>query len=414
MYALRDAFIPARKAELIDLLCAEAPEGSRAQVRKLGQILSALLHHEAHGQIEALKRLYDPLDPDAPEARRDATPGAFDRFESAIEEILQRANFQEIETGDVRARDATRVLTGLNVKTDLAGIRRVRYFARGARPQTVERKSLLGLRKQTVDANIFNDVVVLVGFKADNEIERRDRKAFSKMRRGVRPGAAIVKHFRNVALAELVTLHPGAKPSMQNKDRLFLGVPAIAGGVPVLANLWPALTVLFAVVATYFGARGVIEESDLKRAIAAMSGLVALITFLMRQRMKLETQTLRYQKQLADTVYFRNLANNAGVVDLLVGAGEEQDFKEAMLAYAILHKAGAPMNEQDIDKAAETFLHEKLNFDVDFEAHDALAKLVRMELATQTGDLYAARPPEECFARLDAVWDNLFSAEASY
>src|SRR5690606_28117096 len=139
-----------------------------------------------------------------------------------------------------------------------------------------------------------------------DEIGRDDGRAFAKMRRGVRPGAALVKHFRSVATPELVTLHPGAKPSMRPRDQVFLAAPAIATGVPVLLNIWPAITVLFAVLAAYFGAQGVIEENELKRALAAVSGLVAVGAFVMRQRLKYEAQTLRYQKQLADTVYFRN------------------------------------------------------------------------------------------------------------
>src|SRR6185295_3491736 len=126
-------------------------------------------------------------------------------------------------------------------------------------------------------------------------------------------------------------------------------------GVPVLLNLWPALTVIFAVLAAYFGAQGVIDDNELKRALAAMSGLVAVVAFIMRQRLKYETQTLRYQKQLADTVYFRNLANNAGVLDLLVDAGEQQDAKEAFVAYAILARASAPMAKGALDMACEKF-----------------------------------------------------------
>jgi len=258
----------------------------------------------------------------------------------------------------------------------------------------------------------MNDVVVLVGFKSDDEIGREDRRAFANMRRGVRTGAALVKHFRNVATPELVTLHPGAKPSMRPRDQVFLAAPAVATGVPVLLNLWPALTVIFAVLAAYFGAQGVIEENELKRALAAMSGLVAVGAFVMRQRLKYEAQTLRYQKQLADTVYFRNLANNAGVLDLLVGAGEDQDAKEAFLAYFVLRRENRALAKGEIDNFAEAFLRERFALQVDFEIQDALAKLERLGLVTREGEAYAALAPGDALARLDAAWDGLFSFSA--
>jgi hypothetical protein len=232
------------------------------------------------------------------------------------------------------------------------------------------------------------------------------------MRRGVRPGAALVKHFRNVANAELVTLHPGAKPSMLKRDQFFLAAPAVATGVPVLLNLWPAITVIFAVLAAYFGAQGVIEENELKRALAAVSGLVAVGAFIMRQRLKYEAQTLRYQKQLADTVYFRNLANNAGVLDLLVGAGEDQDAKEAMLAYAVLRRENRPLAKAEIDNFAEAILRERFGLDVNFEINDAMAKLERLGLVSVQGEGYTAIAPDEALRRLDAAWDNLFNFSA--
>jgi hypothetical protein len=118
---------------------------------------------------------------------------------------------------------------------------------------------------------------------------------------------------------------------------------------------------------------------------------------------------LRYQKQLADTVYFRNLANNAGVLDLLVGAGEEQDAKEAFLAYWALRRAGGALAKAEIDRAAEAFLRERFALEIDFEIQDALAKLERLGLVTREGEAYAAVAPADALARLDAAWDGLFN-----
>ncbi len=406
----RDGFIATRKAELARAIAAESSDG--AAMQDVLRLLGALMHHEAHERLEALKALYDPLDPDAPPARRDESAAAFEKFENALVETLGRANYVEIDPDTVQTRDATKLLTGLSIKPSNAGIRRIRYFARGARPEQLEHRSWFGLRRKTVAAEVMSDVVVLVCFKSEAEIKGADRRVFARMRRGVRPGAALAKHFRNVATPELVTLHPGAKPSMRPRDQFFLAAPAVATGVPVLLNLWPALTVIFAVLAAYFGAQGVVEENELKRALAAVSGLVAVGAFVMRQRLKYEAQTLRYQKQLADTVYFRNLANNAGVLDLLVGAGEDQDTKEAFLAYSVLRSAGRALTKAEIDRSAEAFLRQCFGLQVDFEIHDALGKLERLGLVSREGEAYVALAPAEALAKLDAAWDGLFNFSA--
>ncbi|MES1158434.1 MAG: DUF3754 domain-containing protein [Terricaulis silvestris] len=403
----KDGYIAVRKADIAAALRAEggAEETGLCNVLKL---LNAMLHHEACDQLDALEALYDPLDPDAPANRRDSEAAAFDAFEAALIDGLKRANFEEVSIASVDSHGATALLTGLKVKASLAGIRRIRFFARGARTERLVRRAWLGIRRIALDAEVFSDVVVLVGFKSDGEISRADRRAFASMRRGVRPGAALVKHFRNVAHPELVMLHPGARPSMRGQDQFLLAAPALAGGVPVLLNLWPALTVLFAVLAAYFGARGVIDNDQLKRALAAVSGLAAVGAFVMRQRLKLETQTLRYQKQLADTVYFRNLANNAGVLDLLVAEGEDQDVKEAFLAYWMLLRAGKPMTKEELDKAAEAFLRERFQLDIDFEIGDAIGKLERLGIIVHEGETYRALDTASALAKLDAAWDAYF------
>jgi hypothetical protein len=406
----RDGFIAARKAELAKAIAEEAGDG--APMGELLRLLGALLHHEAYERLEALKALYDPLDPDAPAPRRDESAAAFEAFETALLEALGRANYVEIDPDTVQTRRATKQLTGLSIKPSGAGIRRIRFFARGTRAEQLEHRAWLGLKREAVAAEVMNDVVVLVGFKGEDEISGADRRAFASMRRGVRPGAALVKHFRNVATPELVTLHPGARPSMRPRDQVFLAAPAVATGVPVLLNLWPAVTVLFAVIAAYFGAQGVIEENELKRAIAAMSGLVAVGAFVMRQRLKYEAQTLRYQKKLADTVYFRNLANNAGVLDLLIGAGEDQDAKEAFLAYWALRRADRALSKSEIDNAAEAFLKLRFGLNVDFDIQDAVGKLERLGLVTRDGDGVTAAPVADALAQLDAAWDGMFNFSA--
>jgi hypothetical protein len=411
----RDGYITVRKLELMQAIAAQPglPAADAAALADVLKLLSALLHQESYERLETLKALYDPLDPEAPVARRDVTPAAFVAFETALVDALDRANFTEIDHDTVRTREATKLLTGLSIKPSLAGIRRIRFFARGVHPQRLTFRSWFGLRKRALEAEVMHDVVVLVGFKASAEIKREDRSAFAAMRRGAQPGAAIVKHFRDVATAELVTLHPGARPSMRPRDQVFLAAPAIVAGAPVLLNLWPALTVIFAVLAAYFGARGVIDDNELKRALAAASGLIAVGAFVMRQRLKYETQTLRYQKRLADTVYFRNLANNSGVIDLVTGAGEEQDIKESLLGYATLLRANKPMTKGEIDEAAEAFLRERCGLDIDFEIQDAMAKLERLGLVVRDGETYTALSAAAALRTLDAHWDELFSYTTS-
>jgi hypothetical protein len=201
-------------------------------------------------------------------------------------------------------------------------------------------------------------------------------------------------------------LFPNVQVVMSVADKLLLGVPAIAGGIPILLNLASTVTVLFLVIGFYLGIAATVQDDEMKGALAATSGLVALGGFIMRQWMKYHRQSLLYQKQLTDNIYFRNVNNNAGIFDYIIGAAEEQECKEAFLAYYFLQQG--PLTQSDLDQRIETWLKDTFNLDIDFEVDDALGKLDRLGLLRHDGGLVSVPPPAEALARLDQVWDDYF------
>jgi hypothetical protein len=401
---VRDSYIPAGKTELASALAAHGPSESAAPFMDLCRVLSAVMHYETFDELERLKALYRPLDP----GEASMSAGDHEGFLRELEGILATASFREFGSADVMAAASVGNLQDLKVRTTDAGVRRIRFFGRGARPAVLDVRRFWGLHRKKVNSEILDDVVIVIELPRE-AAAAAELKALARLRRGVQPGAILLKHFGDVPRTDLVTLHPGAAPAMKRRDQLILGVPAVAGGLPLLTQLGPALAVIFAVIAGVLGFEGGnLTEDNLKRALASLSGIVALGAFLMRQRLKFDRQQLFYQKQLADTVYFHTVANNAGVIDGLVGAAEEQDVKEAMLAYHVL-LTGGPMTKEALDKAAETFLRERFSMDVDFEIGDALAKLERLKLVAQDGAMLAATPVADALHRLDEAWDAYFS-----
>ena len=125
------------------------------------------------------------------------------------------------------------------------------------------------------------------------------------------------------------------------RDRLMLGVPALIGGVPILLKLASTLTVLFLVAGFYLGLSNAVRDEEMAGALAAVSGLIALGGFMVTQWVRFQRQSLLHQKILSDNVYYRNVNNNAGIFDYIIGEAEEQECKEAFLAYYFLLKEGA-------------------------------------------------------------------------
>jgi hypothetical protein len=142
-------------------------------------------------------------------------------------------------------------------------------------------------------------------------------------------------------------------------------------------------------------------------ALAAVSGLVALGGFMVTQWVRFQRQSLLHQKILSDNVYYRNVNNNAGIFDYIIGEAEEQECKEAFLAYYFLLKDGTP-TEDALDQRIEVWLKKTFGTDVDFECDDALAKLERLDLLKRDGDKLSVPPLGEALIRLDRIWDNFF------
>ena len=79
--------------------------------------------------------------------------------------------------------------------------------------------------------------------------------------------------------------------------------------------------------------------------------------------------------RLTQSLYFQTLANNVGVLHYLIDEAEEQDTREAILAYYFLWTAAGPsgMTMAELDAAIERDIELKTGKSTDFEVDDALA-----------------------------------------
>ena len=194
---------------------------------------------------------------------------------------------------------------------------------------------------------------------------------------------------------------------MSLSDHFTLGVPAIVGGVPILIKLASTMTVLFVVAGFYLGLTGTIGDSDTERALAALSGLFALGAFLLRQWGNFHRQSLIHQKQLTDNIYYRNVNNNSGIFNYLIGEAEEQDWKEALLAYYGLLTAAQSLAREALGARIEQLLARAFGISADFKIDDALARLQRLDLLAESDGRFSVLPLPAALAQLDKEWAQL-------
>jgi hypothetical protein len=412
----RDQFIPVRKVDLLDTLIEHgllADAHERDDFRRVCRLLAAIYHHEYFELLERLRHDYYYFNPELElHARVDVglLERAYADLVASFAATVADANFVAVPHAHIAHAHKTHALTRVALEVSLDDFREVRFFRRGHHTETIERAGWLGLRSRKHEVTVYDDVILFAAMKSEAEIAS-GRERTKLARRRMRPGSVLIKYFRNIAANDLNALFPNVRIVMSVFDMLFLSVPALAGAIPILINLASTVVVLFLVIGFYLGVVATVEHDQLKRAFAAMSGLVALIGFVMRQWLRYQRQSLKYQKEVTDNVYFHNINNNAGIFDYLIGEAEEQECKEAFLAYYFLRTAKTPPTQIELERRIEAWLKETFDLTIQFKISDALARLDRLGLFRRDGERLAVPPPDATIARLAEVWGGFFQAE---
>lgn len=375
---LVDHFIPIPKHELVSAAVkAESPPDA-ALLRKLLHWLGLLFHVQFFEMQEQLKHYYDAFDPDT--GGKDAispNPANYRVLRDLIDETLKAANFKPLTQAFMQQVDPRTGRLAQKIVLPKGVFRDLRFYARGARARMITTPGFLGLpiwRKRVMVEGY--DHVMLAATTSYGMSEKLQKSA------RLRPGAVYLKLFRDIAQGDLLTLVPHVRISMHLRDRLFLGVPALVAGVPLLLKVVPAVSVLLVVAGAYLGISARIEEDISAQVIAAAVVLGGLVGFLMRAWTSYDRKALRNQKQVVDNAYFNKLNTNAGCFDYLIGAAEDAELKEAFLAYVFLRRAKSPMDSAALDAEIENWVHDRFGLHIDFEIDDALAKLRRLGIVT--------------------------------
>ncbi len=120
----------------------------------------------------------------------------------------------------------------------------------------------------------------------------------------------------------------------------------------------------------------------------------------------------KHLSNMIRNLYYLTLANNSSVLTKMIDSAEEEEYKETMLAYYFLWRKSKETPNwtiEQLDIEIEQFLKEKTGQELNFDVHDALAKLYHYGLATlDSHGRPCPVPINESLRRLDARWDARF------
>ena len=384
-----DRAIPIRPQDLVRALLADPSFSPQEQnvFQQFAKILNAIFHHEYHEWLVTLKDLYSPLDPDSDcvsvaNGTREFDESSDETFLKPFEAALIKANYQPLNLDVIAKAISSPNEIGLNYVPDFSIFEHLNVYVRGrTRVSRVARTFRSRFRKRETFLDGYARLIVILKFRAG--AKNLDQYA--------RPDVVYLRMFKDVPHVDMEMHLPeqGTKVKMRMIDKAQIASPILTG-IPVL------LAKVF-----MMGVNPI-----------ALGFLVAPVTagvnsFFGFQRAK--------QKHLANMIrhlYYLTLANNASVINRIVDSAEEEEFKEALIAYYFLWKARddpEPWTSLRLDQTIEAYVLEQTGLTIDFEIGDALRKLSRLGLVHVDGRGHlTATPIENALERLDQQWDDVF------
>ena len=205
-------------------------------------------------------------------------------------------------------------------------------------------------------------------------------------------------------------LFPNTAVRMRLMDKLLIGVPAlVSGGIVLSTKLGASLILIGSLLGFWLGLSNVPVELNQTSVMILLAGVAALGGYLWKQFSNFKNRKLRFMQALTQNLYFKNLDNNAGVFHRLGNDAEEEECKEAILAYYFLLTSDKPLTRTELDKTIEQWLQDKWQCQVDFEIDDAINKLRALKLLTGSDDKLSVVSMPEAIKILDTCWDDYFT-----
>lgn len=371
--------------------------------RQFANMLAQIFHFEFHRVIEALKDAYAEHDPDMDTRQLDLIQqNAPTPFMDLLDGLLEKANYERIGEAELNQALNESSLFKIRLHVDFSDFAEVSLFARGQSQRSEMLPSWFGLRSRRIDFVNYDRVVVYLKI-------RDDYQGLAREHSHCRAGATLLRLFRNVPRADLEMLFPNTQVRMRLMDKLLIGVPAlISGGIVLTTKLGASLVLLGSLFGYWLGMHSQPTELNQARVMVLLAGAAALAGYLWKQFSNFKNRKIRFMQALTQNLYFKNLDNNAGVFHRLVNDAEEEESKEALLAYYFLLVSSQGLKKAELDRRIEDWFEANWNCSIDFEIDDALQKLRALGLVEEFGGRLSAVDIEAGIRLLDQRWDNYF------
>ncbi|KAL4234299.1 hypothetical protein ACF0H5_005950 [Mactra antiquata] len=279
--------------------------------------LDTAIVNKYHGVLQELKNLFDPINPDKdtietrkwnPRERQENEFWLLKR----LGDIMEKANFHELPQEVVdRALEEHEVSDGVMVSVDRDKYDIMKFWALGREkiPVDVPWYRTFFMKKEDIPKPklYYKRVVIALRFKRDQKL--------------------MLKSFKEIPVNALEMMLPDGKIKISKMDKGIIATSVTIAAVGVLAKIVTLLADL---------------NVDWMLLLTGVTGLAAVQSWT-----AYKNKRNKYLADLSRLLYFKNVANNRGLLALLVDRAEDESFKEALLVYTFL-LANRPRSMHDM------------------------------------------------------------------
>ncbi len=434
-----ESFIPIRRRDLVELCLKDErlKDSDREAFRHFGKILTAWFHQDLHETEETLKATYAPKNPDTDmwlDAGIRTGPSDAEASEEMVKlfrVLAERGNYREIPFAAIEEALDLSSLIDVRTTVDFDDYEHIVGFYRGDVYETLTRKRFF--RKVETEIDILQRVALLLQFKDEAYFEEKKQRKKGKKKKEelpFKPGKIYLYLYKNVPKHDIELLFPNVQVGMTLKDRLLFGVPAVGASIGVVAKALPKLLILVGVILFFTMGPQAAEKMGVNRETASnfmpvLAAILAVVVtlggFAFKQFDKFKNKKIQFQKNVADTLFFRNLATNDSVIHRLIDQAEEAESKEILLVYYhLLVSPTKGLTKEELDQTIEQWMSDKFGRIIDFDIDGPIAILQNLRGTgahgekdlpllhiDDSGHLHVASLEDSCRI-LDELWDNVF------
>ncbi|NEO58014.1 MAG: DUF3754 domain-containing protein [Okeania sp. SIO3B5] len=440
VYQNREAFIPYSRKDIIELCIQDGklPESSLQKFRDFCSILLAYYHFKLHKTLEILKENYAPFNPDANTkyiASHSESQLAVMKTKvvQSFEKILEQGNFFPISQASLERAFQETSLIELKTDINFDDFEEIICYCRGDIYKTIKVKKFF-FRKIEKKIDIFERVALLIKCQNTEDTDSSENEGEESH---LSPKKIYISLYKNIPKNDIEFLFPNVKVSMTLKDRLMLVVPAIGAAVPIVLRIVPQLLLIIGVIVFLVFGPSYVEKLNLRAnpedvrnmtgvLLASSSLLITLGGFCFKQYSKYKTKQIKFQKQVTDTLFFKNIANNAGVFQTLIDEAEEEECKEIILVYYHLLTSNTYLTPEQLDNKIEAWMEQKFDTKIDFDINGPLNNLAKIQgkivrdgededeisdiplLIYDENGCCRVLPLDDAKQLIDYIWDNAF------